>query len=124
MEQYKRQISVGIVIVTAIALGILVYVRFAGQSDLGVRGNLERRADDLRRSAETARPDTVGFETGAFAPIPAGTASVDDVASGIGSDIASEDGLLDEEVAVERDALDDEEETLNEYDDLYEEDTF
>ncbi len=123
MEKYRQQILVGVVLVVAIAFGILVYMQFSGRSDLDdARGDLVRRAQKLRQSAEET--DEGGFDTGTFSAIPAGPIGVDDVVSGIEDDVEFEDDLLDEQATEATDALSEEDGDLNEYDDVYEADAF
>lgn len=122
MEKKKQLIVVSVAVLVALALGILVYLQFAGRSDYGTRGELERRAAELRQSAQEA--DEGEFETGTLPAIPEGPATVDDVVSGIEDDMEFEDDLLDEEATAEAAAFLEENDVLNEYDNVYEEDAF
>ena len=122
MEKHKQWIAVGIAVVVAVVFGVLIYMQFSQTEDMGLRGELQRQAEEARQAAETS--DTGGFETGTLPEIPAGAVSIDDVVSGIEDAVEAEEDLLDAEATAETGAFSDEGSMFNEYDEIYEQTSF
>lgn len=116
MDKRQQWAIIAAAVLFAGLLGGLILRQFSGNGN--GRGSGDGLMDRVR---EPAMGDGT-FDSGTLSEIPEGEVSVDTVVSGIGADLDAESGLLDAEAEAVTSALSGEDDLLNDFENIYEED--
>ncbi len=113
MEKRQQWIVGAIAILAALSAGVVVYSRFAADSD----GHMPWTGLSGSATSDTSGTAVSDGED----PIPTGDMTTDEVVSGILEDLRTEEAAVSDEVSAEKDAAIGETKSLNEYENAYEE---
>lgn len=116
MDKRQQWIVGALAVVAAVMLGMLSYRTFSGyQEPLGLRKSL------LDQAGRATVPGTDGFDSGTLPAILEVPITVDGVVAGMEADLVTETELLEAEVSEATEAIERQDDGINELDQAYDE---